>query len=724
MPPEGMKPLPELEASTVFRKAGYDVQPAVGAEPGTVDWFAVPRTGLVRPKTYFTTWPTAPGDMRGAIDKLEQRRQTLGADQAMAIISSGSAPVGAAGADGRVQVLTLRRLVLELSGIADKVRRFVDLHGSEDQPEWFLPRKGRMSDGAVVDAVEFLVTWVNSGPTTTLFVGYEDELDIKAVTDEALYRTSKRFISDPDASGLLTTPQLIAARAGLGGEAQLTQEAVRRGWVLQLLREREASPSPCVLALEAPVVLPTGSSMAILRPSTGDLEEWLGKQLGDAELHRALLNAARLNDDFCRILESRNDRFALLKAVRHVGRVPEGTSAQEWMARVVVSFIDELKSRLPPDRGNRANIWVLLRELAMEDFALGRVSPRRGDEILIYFQHERLRKNSDIEGLQSWLRLEPIPASSQSRRLLGFSNGLVRDYFVAESLVAEVQAGNREILTRYQFPREYVLLFLAILSPDVAATATADRREEVRAEIEAEVERRLQLTLAHQLKRSVGAIRSDVRRIRRQLGRGPSGTPLPSEVGEAFDRVEQELAYQSSLAEQTRLLGEVPHGDPEPLRLSSLVDEVVRPLRDQFPSVRWDVAVAEQLRAFMNRQAAREILHCLIENAAHAAAFADAERASHARVSIAASGVGDTVRVEVLDTGPGVHPDDRENIFRPYVTTKKGGSGRPMGTGLGLTIARRWAEQNGARVGLEVGRGETCFFVIFVAHLAEPEGEA
>lgn len=704
----------EHQIAEAFRRADYEAHPSVGAEPGTLDWFAMPKTGLVRAKTYFVAWPKAPERLDEALGALEHKRVALGADRALAVIFEGTTPPEAVRDLGALQVLSYRRLVLELSGIADHVRASVREHEQQGSSRWFLPRKAKTAEGSVVDAVEFLERWVEGRPDAPLAIVVEGDKDISSVTYEVAYRVGRRFVESPE----VIIP-LVMSYAGTF-ERALLDLAIDNRWVAVAqshafhgFDKDEWGARPFlytnVSALEARSV----TRLELLRPQAQDIEEWFVRRLEDTTLIGALLEARRGDRNFKALSELPIATKELVTAIGRAGGRSGEMSVQEWTARVVVSYMSEIM-KMPVVAFERGRPWgQIVRSIAMEEFALGRVSTdiQVGIDDLLSYPRE----------IDSWLKFEGPPDADDRRKVEKFSNLLIRDYFVAEHIVDEVRAGNRGILTRYQFPREYVLLFLAILSPEVAAIASADRSAEMRAEVESEVERHLQLTLAHLLRRSVGAAQAEMKVVRRHIEGGAvvAGAALPADVAGALERVEKELSYQSSLAEQTRLWREVPQEEPEEIDLAELVRQVVRPLQGQFSQVAWLVDVDAGSPVYAGRVAVHEILHCLIENAAHAALLS---RALPARVTVSARDLGDTVQVEVADSGPGIHPDDRERIFEPYVTTKKGGAGKPRGTGLGLAIARRYAERLGARVGLATDREETCFFATFVAHRA-PRGQ-
>ena len=70
------------------------------------------------------------------------------------------------------------------------------------------------------------------------------------------------------------------------------------------------------------------------------------------------------------------------------------------------------------------------------------------------------------------------------------------------------------------------------------------------------------------------------------------------------------------------------------------------------------------------------------------------------RISVELAAANGTISVAVADNGPGVRPEDRERIFRPFFTGR--GS---QGTGLGLAIARELAHALGGDLRLHPSNG-------------------
>jgi signal transduction histidine kinase len=65
-------------------------------------------------------------------------------------------------------------------------------------------------------------------------------------------------------------------------------------------------------------------------------------------------------------------------------------------------------------------------------------------------------------------------------------------------------------------------------------------------------------------------------------------------------------------------------------------------------------------------------------------------------VSTAYASAAGQARVIVEDNGPGIPPDERESLFRPFVSTKGG-----RGTGLGLPVSQKIITEHGGAIRVE-----------------------
>jgi signal transduction histidine kinase len=103
----------------------------------------------------------------------------------------------------------------------------------------------------------------------------------------------------------------------------------------------------------------------------------------------------------------------------------------------------------------------------------------------------------------------------------------------------------------------------------------------------------------------------------------------------------------------------------------------------------------------------------LIDNAVDA-------MAGEGRLRISTRAEGDTVVVEIGDTGPGMPPQVAARAFDAFYTTKDVGTG----TGLGLDIARRIVVgRHGGTIGIHSRPGQTILRVRVPVRALDPAGQ-
>jgi nitrogen fixation/metabolism regulation signal transduction histidine kinase len=233
------------------------------------------------------------------------------------------------------------------------------------------------------------------------------------------------------------------------------------------------------------------------------------------------------------------------------------------------------------------------------------------------------------------------------------------------------------------------------LLPDATRLLVFDDISEIvsaqRAQAWGEVARRL----AHEIKNPLTPIQLSAERLEMKLA-GKLAPPESVLLTKAVKTIVDQVDAMKRLVNEFRDYARLPAADLKDLDLNALVVDVLHlygsdagdeasrittQLDPACPPVRGD---AQQLR---------QVIHNLLQNAQDATDAAHLEGPEN-QVMIRTQWVESTrrVRLSVLDNGGGFPEHILKRAFEPYVTTKV------RGTGLGLAVVKKIADEHGARI--------------------------
>jgi two-component system sensor histidine kinase HydH len=267
-------------------------------------------------------------------------------------------------------------------------------------------------------------------------------------------------------------------------------------------------------------------------------------------------------------------------------------------------------------------------------------------------------------------------------------------FFVAAILVNRFAVENRRQVERYQALSE---------------TLEETNRQLRRAEAEARRAERLaalgQLSagLAHEIRNPLGVIRGSAEMLTQKVA---DTNPLASELA---GYISTEVNRLNSLVARFLDFARPSHLDLQPLQVSAIVDRALDAVRAQMPAAqveveRRDAGGLPDIRA--DGQLCEQVFVNLILNAFQAMDG----RQGKLCISIAqeTSTGKPGVAVQLEDSGPGVPPDLREQIFNPFFTSRK------EGVGLGLAIVAKIVDDHRGWIRLEPGISSGAKFRVFL----------
>jgi len=203
--------------------------------------------------------------------------------------------------------------------------------------------------------------------------------------------------------------------------------------------------------------------------------------------------------------------------------------------------------------------------------------------------------------------------------------------------------------------------------------------------------------ISHEIKNPLMVIGGFAHQVLRKIGQNGKNKEKLEIIINEIKRLEE---FLSDVTDFTRLS----RPKKNLASINNVVEEVSTLLEQEFEAhhVAFDKSIDPRIpRTLIDPKQIKQLFINILKNAVEA-------MPEGGKLSIETYLNDDTIEIRISDTGKGVAPEDIDDIFDPFVTTK------PKGTGLGLAISRKIIEDHEGDMCIqsELGKGTVCTIIL------------
>lgn len=265
----------------------------------------------------------------------------------------------------------------------------------------------------------------------------------------------------------------------------------------------------------------------------------------------------------------------------------------------------------------------------------------------------------------------------------GFLFTTMKNAEVVRLEIKESEYWARRRLARVLFPLVEILLAALVLSMRSLVLRNAEYRRRIEEQKNLVVLGTAASTLAHEIKNPLLSIRLQTRIMEKTY---------PEAAKRELDIINDEVERLSALSHRVGDYLRDPAGNPRALDPAELALEVGMRLCGK--NVLKSPGEAAP-RVFIDPERLRSVLENLTRNALESGGPEEG-------LSIEVGELDGKARIDVLDRGSGLEPGVEGKLFDPFFTTKS------RGTGIGLSVCKRFVEAAGGTVALSARQGGGC----------------